>query len=74
MQGLLLQLLRWLGAFGTPVVLLSATLTGRGAAALVTAYLEGALGPRRARALPERSVVPDYSWLPCLSGRPVVTW
>jgi CRISPR-associated endonuclease/helicase Cas3 len=64
MQGLLLKLLRWLGAFGTPVVLLSATLTGRAAAAMVTAYLEGSLGPRRARAIPERSVVPDYpGWL-----------
>jgi CRISPR-associated endonuclease/helicase Cas3 len=64
MQGLLLQLLRWLGSFGTPVVLLSATLTGRAAAELVTAYLEGAIGRRRARDLAGRAVVPGYpGWL-----------
>jgi CRISPR-associated endonuclease/helicase Cas3 len=39
MQGLLLTLLRWLGSFGTPVVLLSATLTRRAAQELVAAYL-----------------------------------
>ena len=44
MQGLLLTLLRWLGSLGTPVVLLSATLTRRAARELVTAYLSGARG------------------------------
>jgi CRISPR-associated endonuclease/helicase Cas3 len=64
MQGLLLQLLRWLGSFGAPVVLLSATLTGRAAAALVTAYLEGAGHRRRARHFPGRAVAPGYpGWL-----------
>lgn len=64
MQGLLLQLLRWLGSFGAPVVLLSATLTESAASALVTAYLEGAGYSRRARNSPERSVAPAYpGWL-----------
>jgi CRISPR-associated endonuclease/helicase Cas3 len=39
---LLLRLLVWLGAMRAPVVLLSATLTGRTATGLVEAYLSGA--------------------------------
>lgn len=63
MQGLLRQLLRWLGSFGTPVVLLSATLTTRAASALVSAYLEGA-GSRRPRCSSERIMAPGYpGWL-----------
>ncbi|MFF8367068.1 CRISPR-associated endonuclease Cas3'' [Rhodococcus erythropolis] len=42
MHKLLLTLLEWLGAFRAPVVLLSATLTGRTAASLVNAYRRGA--------------------------------
>ncbi|OQR59304.1 CRISPR-associated helicase/endonuclease Cas3 [Streptomyces maremycinicus] len=42
MQTLMVRLLEWLGAFGAPVVLLSATLTGRTATALVDAYRRGA--------------------------------
>ncbi|GAA5064821.1 CRISPR-associated endonuclease Cas3'' [Streptomyces similanensis] len=42
MHKLLLVLLEWLGAFGAPVVLLSATLTGSTAASLVNAYRRGA--------------------------------
>ncbi|MFD9592084.1 CRISPR-associated helicase Cas3' [Kitasatospora sp. NPDC059973] len=42
MHSLLVRLLEWLGAFGAPVVLLSATLTGRAAASLVNAYRRGA--------------------------------
>ncbi|MBW8484433.1 CRISPR-associated helicase Cas3' [Actinomadura parmotrematis] len=42
MNALLLRLLEWLGAFKTPVVLLSATLTGSAARALVGAYMKGA--------------------------------
>ncbi|MZE76784.1 CRISPR-associated endonuclease Cas3'' [Streptomyces xinghaiensis] len=42
MHKLLTRLLEWLGAFGAPVVLLSATLTGRVAASLVDAYRRGA--------------------------------
>lgn len=42
MHQLLSRLLEWLGAFGAPVVLLSATLTGRTAASLVDAYRRGA--------------------------------
>ncbi|GLZ78354.1 CRISPR-associated helicase/endonuclease Cas3 [Actinorhabdospora filicis] len=42
MQGLLLRLLHWLGATGTPVILLSATVSGRMANRLIAAYLEGA--------------------------------
>ncbi|PJF01981.1 CRISPR-associated endonuclease Cas3'' [Streptomyces carminius] len=42
MHKLLTRLLEWLGAFGVPVVLLSATLTGRTAGSLVDAYRRGA--------------------------------
>jgi CRISPR-associated endonuclease/helicase Cas3 len=42
MHQLLVRLLEWLGAFGAPVVLLSATLTGRAAGSLVDAYRRGA--------------------------------
>nr|BAE95445.1 CRISPR-associated helicase [Streptomyces kanamyceticus] len=42
MHQLLSRLLEWLGAFRAPVVLLSATLTGRTAASLVDAYRRGA--------------------------------
>ncbi|MFJ8860367.1 CRISPR-associated endonuclease Cas3'' [Streptomyces sp. NPDC102451] len=58
MHQLLLRLLEWLGAMGAPVVLLSATLTGRSAGSLVDAYRRGAgfRGPS--------GVVPRYpGWL-----------
>lgn len=42
MHQLLARLLEWLGAFGAPVVLLSATLSGRTASSLVDAYRRGA--------------------------------
>ncbi|MFF5719373.1 CRISPR-associated endonuclease Cas3'' [Streptomyces buecherae] len=42
MQTLMVRLLEWLGAFRAPVVLLSATLTGRTVTALVDAYRRGA--------------------------------
>lgn len=42
MHTLLTRLLEWLGALGAPVVLLSATLTGRAAGSLVNAYRRGA--------------------------------
>ncbi|MEI5100871.1 CRISPR-associated helicase Cas3' [Streptomyces sp. PmtG] len=42
MQSLMVRLLEWLGAFRAPVVLLSATLTGRTVTALVDAYRRGA--------------------------------
>ncbi|MEU2182420.1 CRISPR-associated endonuclease Cas3'' [Streptomyces thermolilacinus] len=42
MHQLLVRLLEWLGALGAPVVLLSATLTGRTAGSLVEAYRRGA--------------------------------
>ncbi|MFD7450566.1 CRISPR-associated helicase Cas3' [Kitasatospora sp. NPDC059827] len=42
MHSLLVRLLEWLGAFGAPVVLLSATLTGTAASSLVDAYRRGA--------------------------------
>ncbi|MEU4093013.1 CRISPR-associated endonuclease Cas3'' [Streptomyces sp. NPDC026673] len=41
MHSLLVRLLEWLGAMGTPVVLLSATLAGRAATSLVDAYRRG---------------------------------
>ncbi|MFJ2806618.1 CRISPR-associated helicase Cas3' [Kitasatospora sp. NPDC087271] len=42
MHSLLVRLLEWLGAFGAPVVLLSATLGGKAASSLVDAYRRGA--------------------------------
>ncbi|SED78109.1 CRISPR-associated helicase, Cas3 family [Streptomyces misionensis] len=42
MQTLMVRLLEWLGALRAPVVLLSATLTGRSASSLVDAYRRGA--------------------------------
>ncbi|MEE1790583.1 CRISPR-associated endonuclease Cas3'' [Streptomyces sp. BE308] len=58
MQQLLVRLLEWLGAMGAPVVLLSATLTGRSAGSLVEAYRRGAGFPGVS------SVVPRYpGWL-----------
>nr|WP_324610465.1 MULTISPECIES: CRISPR-associated endonuclease Cas3'' [unclassified Streptomyces] len=42
MHSLMTRLLEWLGAFGAPVVLLSATLTGTTASSLVNAYRRGA--------------------------------
>ncbi|MFD6149941.1 CRISPR-associated helicase Cas3' [Streptomyces sp. NPDC060243] len=42
MQTLMVRLLEWLGALRAPVVLLSATLTGRTATSLVDAYRRGA--------------------------------
>ncbi|UQW99156.1 CRISPR-associated helicase Cas3' [Streptomyces sp. RerS4] len=42
MHQLMVRLLEWLGALGAPVVLLSATLTGRSATSLVEAYRRGA--------------------------------
>ncbi|MGW0771761.1 CRISPR-associated helicase Cas3' [Streptomyces sp. NPDC002676] len=41
MHSLLVRLLEWLGALRAPVVLLSATLTGRAASSLVEAYRRG---------------------------------
>ncbi|WP_256992069.1 CRISPR-associated helicase Cas3' [Streptomyces sp. 2114.4] len=41
MHSLLVRLLEWLGACGAPVVLLSATLSGRSASSLVEAYRRG---------------------------------
>ncbi|MGW0855103.1 CRISPR-associated helicase Cas3' [Streptomyces sp. NPDC002690] len=58
MHQLLVRLLEWLGAMGAPVVLLSATLTGRSAGSLVDAYRRGA-GFRE-----PSQVVPRYpGWL-----------
>ncbi len=41
MHALLIRLLEWLGALGAPVVVLSATLTGKVSRSLVAAYLRG---------------------------------
>ena len=70
MQGLLLTLLRWLGSLGTPVVLLSATLTRRAARELVTAYLSGARGKA---SYPARSgrvfgEYPGWTYVDALTG------
>jgi len=60
MQILLEQLLRWLGALDTPVVLLSATLHHSIANSLVKAYLEGARGYRWSKSEPQP--VPEISY------------
>lgn len=59
-HALLLRLLVWLGALRVPVVLLSATLTGRTATGLVEAYLTGAGRKQGSCVLP----APSYpGWL-----------
>jgi CRISPR-associated endonuclease/helicase Cas3 len=75
MQGLLLVLLRWLGSLGTPVVLLSATLTSRVARELVTAYLEGAHGKASPAIHPERAVscYPGWTYADTVTGEITVT-
>jgi CRISPR-associated endonuclease/helicase Cas3 len=73
MQGLLRQLLRWLGRLGTPVVLLSATVTGPAARQLITAYLEGALGKRRAAGRAGRAQVHYPGWIYADAADGVVT-
>ncbi|MFE4775967.1 CRISPR-associated helicase/endonuclease Cas3 [Streptomyces sp. NPDC056713] len=61
-QRLTERLLHWLGAFGCPVVVLSATLPAAAAAALTRAYLAGAGHP--STALTERDLTPAYpGWL-----------
>ncbi|MDG4768629.1 CRISPR-associated helicase Cas3' [Solwaraspora sp. WMMD406] len=64
MSALLRRLLNWLGRYGCPVVLLSATLPSSQAAALVQAYQEGA-GTE-----PERVAVPypGWSFVPAAKG------
>jgi CRISPR-associated endonuclease/helicase Cas3 len=59
MQGLL----RWLRKLGTPVVLMSATVTTASARKLISAYLEGAYGRRRVAELAERAVVHPAGWV-----------
>jgi CRISPR-associated endonuclease/helicase Cas3 len=62
MQQPLKRLLHWLGAFGTPVVLLSATLPASTSSDLVRSYLAGAGHPRRN--LAAHSFAPAYpGWL-----------
>lgn len=75
MQGLLRQLLRWLGAFGTPVVLLSATLTQRAARQLIAAYLEGTGRPnrRRAAALTAGAAITYPGWVYADGGTGEIT-
>lgn len=70
MQGLLLTLLRWLGSLGTPVVLLSATLTSRAARELVTAYLEGTRSKTSALICPERAFdcYPGWTYADAVTG------
>lgn len=65
MHSLLLRLLEWLGAMGTPVVLLSATLAGRAATSLVDAYRRGC-GFRDATAV--EPVYPGWLYVDALSG------
>ncbi|SDQ03927.1 CRISPR-associated helicase/endonuclease Cas3 [Quadrisphaera sp. DSM 44207] len=59
MQALLHRVLAWLGAAGVPVVLLSATLSGRLARSLVDAYADGA----GIRLDPDRTVPSYPGWM-----------
>lgn len=69
-HALLLRLLTWLGAMGTPVVLLSATLTGETAKGLVEAYLTGAGHKAGSYEMPQ----PWYpGWLYADAARAAVT-
>jgi len=73
MQGLLRQLLRWLGKLGTPVVLLSATVTTASARRLISAYLEGAHRKGGARELAERAEVHPAGWVYAAMGGEITT-
>ncbi|MEU9211168.1 CRISPR-associated endonuclease Cas3'' [Streptomyces sp. NPDC048415] len=61
-QRILQRLLHWLGALGTPVVVLSATLPGHVAAELVYSYLAGA-GHKRSELRSRPFTVPYPGWL-----------
>nr|AHZ55799.1 Cas3 protein I-E [Salinispora tropica] len=66
---LLCGLLNWLGAYGCPVVLLSATLPSSQAATLVGAYEEGAgVGPSNT-SVP----YPGWTFVPAIHGRDMVS-
>ncbi|MFD7982692.1 CRISPR-associated helicase Cas3' [Kitasatospora indigofera] len=65
MHSLLVRLLEWLGALRAPVVLLSATLTGRAASSLVEAYRRGA-GFRDPVAVEPR--YPGWLWVDATTG------
>ncbi len=69
MQALLARLLGWLGAFGCPVVLLSATLPSARAAALVSAYRQGS-GSVDGEV--SRLRYPGWLFVPAAAGREVV--
>ncbi|NHO79436.1 CRISPR-associated helicase Cas3' [Micromonospora sp. CMU55-4] len=65
MTTLLCQLLNWLGAYGCPVVLLSATLPSSQAATLVRAYEKGAGVERSACVVP----YPGWTFVPAAQER-----
>ncbi|WP_082312865.1 CRISPR-associated helicase/endonuclease Cas3 [Salinispora fenicalii] len=66
---LLCGLLNWLGAYGCPVVLLSATLPSSQAATLVGAYEEGAgVGPTNTPV-----PYPGWTFVPAIQGRDTVS-
>ncbi|MEV4611066.1 CRISPR-associated helicase Cas3' [Kitasatospora sp. NPDC049258] len=66
MHSLLVRLLEWLGALRSPVVLLSATLTGVAASSLVEAYRRGA-GFRDPVTV--EPCYPGWLWVDAVSGR-----
>lgn len=65
MHSLLVRLLEWLGAMRAPVVLLSATLTGRAASSLVEAYRRGCGHHERAEVEP---CYPGWLYVDAVSG------
>ena len=67
MHSLLVRLLEWLGAMQVPVVLMSATLTGRTAQDLVQAYRRGVLG-RRVRPVEVATSYPGWLFVDGVSG------
>jgi len=62
MTGLLERLLEWLGAMGSPVVLLSATLPSARRQKLVQAYAAGATGDADAEPLIPEAAYPRITW------------
>ncbi|GAA2052170.1 CRISPR-associated helicase/endonuclease Cas3 [Catenulispora yoronensis] len=60
MHALLLRLLTWLGAMRVPVVVMSATLSGRIAHSVVEAYRRGVLGPGASALEPVAAPYPGW--------------